>query len=206
MSLEIEQRYFTFDYADVVARLGRLGIRKGTYLFRVATFYPKDGFDYMRVRDEGYRITMTIKKDGEPYDTEWETTVGSYDITVQMCKLMGMRTKYIVEKIREIWDVDRDSEVIFDWYPGLPPIIEIESTTETAMKALQMKLGLHDEKQTGASAIYERLYGITSQRPHGDLTFDRAEDIFVPHIKYGREGFDRELAEQREKIRSGLSA
>ncbi len=184
-----------------------LGQRRGTYLFRVVTFHPTNRFDYMRVRDEGFRTTMTIKKDPSPdekYDREWEITVSDYETAIQMCELMGMRRKYYVEKIREIWNVG-NSEVIFDWYPGLPPIIEIESPIEVEMKALAAELGLVEEEQTGATAVYWRLYGVTTERNRGNLRFDNAHETFGPYIKFGRAEFDRELDQQRKKIQMILA-
>ena len=64
MPLEYEYRYRIFNKTHIIARLKELGaVCEGKFLFKVQVFiHPNEVPDtYIRVRDEGHRITMTYK-------------------------------------------------------------------------------------------------------------------------------------------------
>jgi adenylate cyclase class IV len=79
---------------------------KGTYLFRVQVLIHllNTPNTYVRVRDEGYRTTMTYKLQdrNEKYPQE-EIVIDDFDNGVTLLLGLGCKKKYYYEKIREIW-------------------------------------------------------------------------------------------------------
>jgi adenylate cyclase class 2 len=175
MALEIEKAYFEFDEESVKARLRAQGAQwVGKYVYRQVIYTSEDPrVAFARVRDEGRRTTLTVKRktDG-PYYRESEVCVGNFEGGQAVLGALGLKRKYYLEKMREIWTHGR-SEVVFDTYPALPPYIEIEGPTEEAVGAIAKALGLRedDPQDRGAGEMYYDLYGITREREQGDLTF-----------------------------------
>jgi hypothetical protein len=62
MPLEYEHTFYEFDKDTVISSIKELGFKKkGKYLFRVQVF-NSDKVPYARVRDEGFRTTLTLKE------------------------------------------------------------------------------------------------------------------------------------------------
>src|SRR5690606_4856605 len=101
MQTEIEAKFLGVEPADVRARLKKAGAacRQPMKLMRRVVFdnetmRAKSGF--VRVRDEGYRITMTYKQYDEMSLTgakEIEFTVSNYDAALAFCEAAGIRPK-----------------------------------------------------------------------------------------------------------------
>jgi predicted adenylyl cyclase CyaB len=72
----------------------------------------------IRTRNEGSKITFTIKEKTNTYDKEWEVTVDNQHMMNEMIQLLGIKKAYDIEKFREIYK-DENNELIFDHYPGL---------------------------------------------------------------------------------------
>jgi len=203
--LEIERAYFTFDRIALVGALALRGSRIGEFFFRQAIFSPTAAcapkMKFARVRDEGRRVTATIKlRTSGPYEEEDEVTISDYDTGVRMFGRLGLEKKYYLEKLREIWVVG-DYEVVFDTYPGLPPYLEIEGPDEEALVRLAAGLGLTDEAQDiGAGELYLLHYGIPLERPQGDLTFENVGPTLGPLATRGRALFEERLDAQRRRV------
>jgi adenylate cyclase class 2 len=219
-ALEIERVYFDFDEAQVKSKLAALGGQhKGKFLFRHVRFEPPRSDTHVvraRVRDEGHRTTMTVKRrfgamfpfgehggpggapsPGEKYDTEDEVIINDFDKGVGLMGALGARKMYYLEKMRDIHKVrgpvsGGEAEIVFDTYPGLPPCLEIEAPTEADVLGLAAALGLRpDEDQArDAGDMYLEHYGITKDRPLTDLTFEGARVFFGPLVTKNREGFE----------------
>lgn len=133
---------------DIRARLGKVGAQchQPMKLMRRVVFdneamRGKSGF--VRVRDEGYRITVTYKQYDEMSLTgakEIEFTVSDYDAALLFCEAAGMRVKSAQEARREVWELD-EAEVVIDEWPWIRPFIEIEGPSEESVKAAAKKLG-----------------------------------------------------------------
>ena len=133
MSLEIEKRFKNFNYNQIKKKFKNNEIKKvGGFLFKMSTYKSSVEGQSIRIRDEGHRITFTIKqKKPQSYDTEYEVIVDNYEMIDKMIKLMGYQKNYDLYKYREIYKTkDNKSEIVFDHFPGLPPYMEIESKTE----------------------------------------------------------------------------
>lgn len=199
MSLEIEKSFNLNEpllnnnpeypsKAQIIKKLKKFGAKKrGIYLFRIMKFIPpnkKYKLDTIRVRDEGFRITLTYKhKDKKSkYKKEYEIVIDDFDQGVEILKQVGLKEDYYYEKLREIWNYKK-CEIVFDDKPSLPPIMEIESHHASKEKGekelynLAKKLGLYDinKKTERGYNLYERLYGIKFKKTN--LTFNKAKTI-----------------------------
>ena len=105
MPLEYEYRYQdgNFDKNEIRSRLKELGAEKhGDWLFRVQVFTnPLVGTNpYIRIRDEGYKITMTYKSKGTgEFVNEQEVIIDDFDTGVNIMLGLGCVKKYYYEKI-----------------------------------------------------------------------------------------------------------
>jgi predicted adenylyl cyclase CyaB len=130
MSLEIEKRFKNFDYKTLKKLFEKYDIQKnGGYLFNVTGFVPLKENQIIRTRNEGKKITFTIKEKSNTYDKEWEVNVDNQNTMNDMLQLLGVKKTYTLEKFREIYK-DDNNELVFDHYPGLEPYLEIESNSE----------------------------------------------------------------------------
>jgi predicted adenylyl cyclase CyaB len=202
MSLEIEKSFNLNDpllnnnpeypsKAQIIKKLKKFGAKKrGIYLFRIMKFIPpykKYKLDTIRVRDEGFRTTLTYKhKDKKSkYKKEYEVIIDDFDQGVEILKQVGLKEDYYYEKLREIWNYKK-CEIVFDDKPALPPIMEIEShhvsknIGEKELYNLAKKLGLYGKTERGYG-LYDRLYGIKFKKT--DLTFNKAKTILKSKCK-----------------------
>jgi len=198
MSLEIERRFYTFDRAVIEQKIKDLGgVRKGMFKFQQLVFIPPAGYSLLRLRDEGHRVTFTLKRKTEGgYEEENEVIVNNFQEMQIILEKMGHQKKYIMQKIREIYDIE-NSELVFDHYPGLPGYMEIESPTEAEMFSIADKLGLiKDEEQVEAGELYRNHYGITKDRPLLDITFENILEVMAPYISKEKEKMEEILKGQ----------
>jgi predicted adenylyl cyclase CyaB len=200
MSKEIEKRFYTYDRREVENKIKSLGgIRKGMYLFQILAFNQPPGYSLLRLRDEGHRITFTLKQKGaDGYELEDEVNVSNFNNMRTILEKIGQTKKYLIQKVREIYNVN-NSELVFDHYPGLPGYIEIESPTEEELFQLQKEFNLIDEPHREAGDLYLELYGITKDRPLLDLAFDNVHELFKKYITKNEEEMIR-IVEGQQKL------
>ena len=107
MSIEIEKRFKNFDYKTLKKLFEKYNIQKnGGYLFNVTSFIPLKENQIIRTRNEGNKITFTIKEKTTSYDKEWEVIVDNQNMMNEMLKLLGIKKAYDIEKFREIYKDD----------------------------------------------------------------------------------------------------
>jgi predicted adenylyl cyclase CyaB len=205
-TLEIERRYFEFDKDEVVQALLFLGgTHSGTFLFRQVAFLPRDRkVSLIRVRDEGHRITMTVKtKTNGPYFIEDEVVVDDFEKAVSLMTAIGLTQKNYVEKIRSIYLMG-GAEIVFDEYPGLRAYIEIEAPNAKTLTDVAFCLGLRSDEAQGpcVQTMYLEEYGINRHRPTDALTFKSADGLVGARATKNREKFTAVLEAQRELIES----
>ncbi len=135
---------------------------------------------WARVRDEGDKVTMSIKqltKHDEISDQkEVELIVSDFNTGVEMLRLMGCEEKAYQETRRELWELD-DVQITIDEWPFLKPFIEVEGQSEEAVRVVSEKLGYvwNDALFCSADLIYMKQYGITHARINDEtprLSFD----------------------------------
>jgi adenylate cyclase class 2 len=140
MPLEYEYTFRKYDKNNVIKKLKKIGAKKfGHFIFRVIIFqHPdKSNDSYIRIRDEGHKITLTIKTKSKntQFSNENEIIIDNFDVAEKMLYLLGCTKKYHYEKMREIWKL-KNSEIIFDIAPGITEMMEIESPTKKILDSI----------------------------------------------------------------------
>lgn len=117
---------------------------------------------YLRIRDEGDKITATFKKFTENSLTgasEREIVVSDFDETIAIFAEFGLHYRTFQESKRETWRLG-DVEVVIDEWPWINPYIEIEADTEVAVVQAAKKLGFNWSEAVFGSVdvIYTKEY------------------------------------------------
>jgi adenylate cyclase class 2 len=148
MQSEIEAKFLNVNHEDMRAKLLDLKAecRQPMRLMRRVTIENDDLIEknaFVRVRDEGHRVTMTYKQfdklsvDGAK---EVEITVNDFDTAVQLLESAGLPSQSFQESKRETWMLG-EVEVVLDEWPWLRPYIEIEASTESLVRETAARLG-----------------------------------------------------------------
>lgn len=202
MPLEYEYRYKagTFDKNIIRSKLQELGaVKHGHWLFRVQVFTNPlvETNPYIRIRDEGHKITMTYKTKGtKDFVNEQEVIIDDFDTGVNIMLGLGCEKKYYYEKLREIWHLG-DTEICWDTNPGRSDIMEVEAKTK---KDLDKMIGLldltdvpHDDFKD--TELYSIPFGIILPG-NVDLTFQTAKKIMGKLVKKNKKIFNQLIDEQ----------
>lgn len=151
MQTEIEAKFLEIDPEALREKLRTLGAE----LQHPERLMRRKNFDYLdkrlekiggwvRVRDEGDRTTLSYKQlnDRTLHGTqEVSVTVDDFEKTCRLLAAIGLVEKAVQETRREKW-VLGDVEVTIDTWPWIPTFVEIEGTSEAAVRAVAEKLGL----------------------------------------------------------------
>jgi adenylate cyclase class 2 len=205
MPVEYEYAFFDFNKKEIINKIKKMkGKHHGTYLFRVQVFYhplEKPG-TYIRVRDEGHRITMTYKYKAQDakFEDEYEVNINDFDTAVQMLLGIGCTKKYYYEKIRDIWTV-KNTEIVFDSNPGIDDRMEVESKSKSELNDMLKDFGL---KPTERPERYMELFGIVIPKTL-DLTFKNVKKDLMKFVKKNKEEFidlvDNQLKEYKKLMK-----
>jgi adenylate cyclase class 2 len=98
---------------------------------------------YLRIRDEGDKVTATFKQFTENSLTgakEREIIVSDFDETIAIFAEFDLHYHTFQESKRETWKLG-DVEIVIDEWPWIKPYIEIEGDTEDAVKTAAAELG-----------------------------------------------------------------
>jgi len=204
--MKYELRFLNIDADSIKKALNSLDkkIIKQKVLLRWDSFDYKDKF--IRVRDEGNgKITLTLKMNLNSSQPISKTIfVNNYDSTIEILKNIDINSKYRVEKIREIWELNNKCIINFDMFPGLPYYIEVKSNNKkslmTLIKDLNLTIDPRKHSDMGADTMYLDLYNIKKNIQIGDLTFVNAKK-FKKYIKKNNTLFEKILKEQMEAIK-----
>lgn len=202
MQTEIEAKFMNVAHDKTRDALKSLGadLQKPSRLMRRTVFEaPDEPFEknekHLRVRDEGDKITMTVKKiddrDSVTGVKEIETTVGDYETTVELLKEIGLPFTASQESKRESWLLD-GCQIELDEWPWLSPFIEIEGPTEAAVRAVAAKLGFNwqDAKFGSVTMIYRTEYDIPEDVSIGiipRISFDGPMPEYLANRKRNKE-------------------
>lgn len=194
MKEEVEVKFLEVDFDNIREKLTALGARQAlpmTTMRRAILDFPdkrlqnlENAWTWVRVRDEGGRITVTLKavaKDGTKRVDEIEYEASSFDQAVGVFEAVGMKTWSLQETRREVWELD-GCELMLDEWPWIPPLIEIEGEDTDSLKRVAEKLGFDWGQHEVGSAdfVYEKYFtGMKSPDTLGDipeLTFAKMPD------------------------------
>lgn len=148
MKPEIEAKFLHVDPDDIRARLKKIGAEcKQPMIAMRRVIYDNEVMNqkhaYLRVRDEGYKKTITYKQFDEMSLTgakEIEFNIEDYSAAVALFEAIGVEAKSEQESRREVW-MHGDVEVVIDEWPWIDPFIEIEAPTEEGVRATAKELG-----------------------------------------------------------------
>ncbi|PLX27901.1 adenylyl cyclase [Candidatus Parcubacteria bacterium] len=171
MKIEYEATFKEVNKEDIRARLEKTGavLKKKEFLQKRTTFnlgsYKDGQHAWVRVRDEGDRITMSYKEvNGSKIEDqkEIELLVNDYQVAERFVLALGCEKKAYQETKRELWELD-GVEIMIDTWPFLDPFIEIEGKTAEAVKDTVQKLGFeYGEAIFGSvDVLYNEKYGVS---------------------------------------------
>jgi len=193
MQTEFEATFINIKPDEIRIKLKALGAKqiKPETLIRRVNFFPpnNDKFGWMRVRDEGDKITLSYKrylgaKNGHKIDSQQEIflEINSFEEGIKLLESVGAKKKSYQETKRESWRLG-EIEFDMDTWPGLEPFLEIEGPNEPTIKEVAEKLQL-DYSQAifgPVGLIYEKMLGIpqpiiNNETP--EITFDQPPKKF----------------------------
>jgi len=149
MEIEYEATFVNIDKDEIRAKLKNAGahLERAEFLQKRAVFHLPSGHEikggWARVRDEGDKITMSVKIiDGDKITDQKEIclTIDNFNEGVTLLKTIGCEEKAYQETKRELWKMG-GVEVTIDEWPFLEPLVEIEGKDEKTVRDVSEKLG-----------------------------------------------------------------
>ncbi len=151
MQTEIEVKFLDVDHDAVRAKLDSLGasceqpmrLMKRAIIDYADRRLQTTQNGWVRVRDEGDKITLTYKESNETTvdgAREIELIIDSYGQAIELFKAIGLAVESEQETKRETWVLD-GCKVELDEWPWLRPYFEIEGPDEATIRGVADKLG-----------------------------------------------------------------
>ena len=184
---EFEIKFLEVDVLELEKKLVKIGAKKaGEYDYiRVLMDYPDERLNkveaWVRLRTDGKESTLTYKQrlgagsdDGSVLDVgmkEIEVLVDSYEKTFEILKAIGLTVKR-EEKNKRIRYTRGDTVFDIDFWPFIPPYLEIESTSLEKAKESARELGFDpkDRYICTAKQVFFK-YGIDKDE-YSSITFE----------------------------------
>jgi len=155
MKTEYEIVFTNINRDEIVEKIKSLWwvqIKKNRLMKRIIFENPEEKKgSYLRVRDEGDKITCTYKKQ-MPWKLdinsikELETEVKDFDVMVDIFRNLNLREKSYQETYREVWEINDEVEIMIDLWPWLKPYIEIEAENEELVRKYSKLLWFNYEE------------------------------------------------------------
>lgn len=165
---EYEAKFLNIDVDAVRGQLQAAGAQRtfDRTLFTRLIFENDavQGEQWLRLRDEGGRTTLTLKQVSDAITingtTEIEIEVNALDTTTELLKALGLRQVRYQQNYREEWQLG-DITYDLDTWPGLSTFIEIEGPSEDVVRTAVADLGYdYDQARYGSiDLIYKSEMG-----------------------------------------------
>jgi len=173
MKIEYEATFININKDEIRSRLGKIGAEliKPEILMKRVTFNMPKGHEleesWVRVRDEGDKITSSIKSviNGDiESQKEAMIAVDDFENASHFLEILGCTKKSYQETKREIWKKG-EVDICIDEWPFLEPFVEIEGHSEKSVKNISEQLGFEYKNALfcGVGHIYEMKYGIKEE-------------------------------------------
>jgi len=183
MTTELEAKWLDVNPDSIRESLERLGAERiypETFMRR-KVFDLDNRFDavggWIRVRDEGSRITMSYKQlnDRSLHGTKEVTVVvDDFDRACEFLIDIGCELKSYQETKREFWKAG-DVEITIDTWPWIPTFVEIEAPDERTLTTAAEELGLamRDALHGSVETAYQKYYEVSEEEVDGwkEITF-----------------------------------
>ncbi len=195
--IEYEGRVLDINRDELVQKIKLLGgtLKKHLLLFKRSVFNLCNSTNgYVRVRDEGDKITMTSKTYANPkYPLENEIILADSFVNGQaFLRSLQLHDKAYHETMRETWTIPKKNnselcEIALDYIPGLPLYAELECKTERDLHKSIKLLGFNkNELKYGAYGnIFTHYYDISIHNINNvipSLTFNNIVNELKPYI------------------------
>lgn len=169
MYTEFEATFPNTKKSDARNKLKKAGAKllRKEFMQRRSVFNLPSGHEikggWLRVRDEGNKITMSLKiVDGDKIENQKEIQlkIDDFDEGIAFLETIGAQRKAYQETKRELWELD-GVEITIDEWPFLEPFVEIEGKSEEEVKKVSKKLGFDYSKAKFCSVdtLYSEKYG-----------------------------------------------
>src|SRR5680860_181885 len=144
MNIEYEATFINIDKNEIRTRLKAVGAQliKPEFLMKRVVFELPVGHEipggWLRVRDEGDKITMSLKVvDGDKIENQKEIQlkIDNFAEGVALLEATGAKQKAFQESRRELWTLD-NTEITIDEWPYLEPYVEVEGQSEEIVLSL----------------------------------------------------------------------
>ena len=172
MPKEFEAKFLNIDITSIKKKLRENGATKvhdPMKFYRLIFKRCEEAGDkpgFVRIRDEGKKITMTTKIfNDKKFPEEREVTINeSFEKGCEFLKAIGIEEKSYQETMREKWSHPLVHEITFDIVPGLPIYMEIDCTSEENLNKLVSLLELDktNMKYGSFDKTYTEYYDIPS--------------------------------------------
>lgn len=174
MDIEYEATFTAINKDDMRFRLQKAGARlvRPEYMQKRVVFNLPEGNSlknaWARVRDEGDKVTMSVKVvDGDKITNQKETcvTINDFEQGRTLLAVLGCGEKSYQETKRELWTMG-DVEITLDEWPFLEPYVEVEGRSEEDVRRVAEKLGFEWEKARfcAVGTLYAEKYGIPEDK------------------------------------------
>jgi adenylate cyclase, class 2 len=166
MPIEFEAKVLDVEPDEMANKILLLGGRRiGSRLMRryVYDIQAGDESRWIRLRDTGTDVTLTVKEiahDGIDGTMETEVVVGDFETTNELLRRIGFEPKSYQENRRTSFEL-AGAQLELDWWPRIPPYLEIEGRSREHVVEVGFTLGVSAENLTGENTtkVYAR-YGI----------------------------------------------
>lgn len=166
MSIEFEAKVIEINAVEMERKILQAGgekVKEAMMKRYVYDIDPDRRGHWIRLRDDGEKITLTVKKinhDGIDGTEEKEVEVEDFDKTNQLLRLMGHTPSAYQENKRTSF-ILHGARLEIDHWPLIPQYLEIEADSKEQVLQVASLLGFKENDLTGENTtkIYDR-YGI----------------------------------------------
>lgn len=180
MNIEWEAKFLNINKEKLREKLISVGAKlvKPETLFKRVVFYLPKGHEieggWLRVRDEGDKITMSLKATvNGSIDNQKETmvVVDDYNNARQLLTGIGCIEKAYQETKREVWELN-NVEITIDEWPYLEAYSEIEGPSEEEIKKVAELLGFDYSQAVFGSAdqVIGKKYNIPEDAVNNEIS------------------------------------
>ena len=174
MSIEIEAKWVDINPDGLRKRLRTVGAALGQQetlmrrrVYDEPTPFAVYGHGWLRVRDEGDKVTLTYKKMNDRSVNgmiDISVTVSDFEKTCAMFEEMKLTGGAYQETKRETWRLGK-AEITIDTWPWIPTFVEIEAETEKVLWDVAEQLGLERGAALHGSVenVYQKYYDVTEE-------------------------------------------
>lgn len=163
MAKELEVRFLNINKKKLIQKLDLLKAKKKfDYIFKTRAFDLGEDRNFIRIRDEVDKITLShkINLPNSIESTEFEVEVGDFEKAYQFAKSLGFPEKVYLEKRRERYILN-GCFIDIDTWPKIPTYVEIEGKSVELIKEVSKILDFNfDDAHKGNAFDVFRLYGV----------------------------------------------